>query len=96
MPERVTPFVVLEGAGKAEVEDLGPAVLFFDPDVIRLDVAVDHPPRVGVVQRLGNLPADAHHVALVELPLTFQPCLQRLAAEILHGDEGNIAISPTW
>ena len=49
-------------AGQAEIDDLDPAPPLLQPDVGRLDVAVDQAPGVGRGQALGDLPADAQHL----------------------------------
>ena len=42
-------------------------------DVLRLDVAVDDPLRVRIVQRVGHLAGDADGVSQRELPLALEP-----------------------
>ena len=48
--------------GQPEVEDLHPPLVPFEPDVGRLDVAVDEAARVRRRQPLGHLPADPQHL----------------------------------
>ena len=49
---------------QAEVGDPGVAQ-GVEQDVVRLDVAVDHPALVGVIERVGHLGADAGDLALI-------------------------------
>ena len=54
--------------GHAEVGELGEprprGGVGHDHHVLRLDVAVDHPARVGVLERVAERDADARHVAV--------------------------------
>ena len=80
------------GSGQAEVEDLHAVRLRLQPDVGRLDVAVDQPALVGRRQSPRHLPADAEHLGQRELALALQSRVERLAFEELHGQEGHAAI----
>ena len=80
------------GSGQAEVQDLHAVGFRLQPDVGRLDVAVDQPALVGRRQSQGHLPADAQHLGHRELALALQSHVQRLAFEKLHGQEGHAAI----
>ncbi len=62
------------------------------PDVGRLDVAVDQPALVGRRQPLRHLPADAQHLGHRQLALPLEPFVERLAFEELHRQEGDAAI----
>jgi hypothetical protein len=79
-------------ARQAEVEDLHPPALPLQPDVGRLDVAVDQPLLVGRRQPLGDFAADAEGVGQRQRPLALQPVLQRLAFEQHHGQEEDTAV----
>src|SRR5437763_1167861 len=58
---RCQPLAFLDTLGEAEVGDPGPAVAV-DQDVRRLEVAVDHAPLVGVLDRLGDLPDEGRRL----------------------------------
>ena len=73
--------------GDAEVHHLGLAVVA-NEDVGRLDVAVDHPLLMGVVEGEGHLGAVGGGGLDVEPALAIQDGLERLAVDPLHGDEG--------
>ena len=73
--------------GDAEVEDLEPAAALLDHQVGRLDVAVDDVEGVGVGQAVAELLEQAqlaHHRGGL---LAADPLRQRLAVDVLHGDE---------
>ncbi len=53
--------ILVEQLGDAEVHEQGFAVAI-DHDVAGLDVAVEHAQVVGIVQPLGHLADDRHHV----------------------------------
>ena len=53
-------------------------------DVLRLDVAVDHPVAVGVVERAGDLGRDPDGIVDRELLLAAQPVAQRFAFHERH------------
>ncbi len=48
--------------------------------------------RVGRIQPLGDLPADAQHLGQRRLRLALQPVFQRFAAQQRHGEEQHAAI----
>ncbi len=54
-------------------------------DVLRLDVAVDHPMSVGIVQRLGHFAPDPECRFERYLRLPPEPVAERLALDIGHG-----------
>ena len=82
------------GAGQAEVEDLDAArSRRLQPDVGRLDVAVDQAALVGRRQALGRSPGRcAAPPASGSLPLALEAVVERLAFEELHGQEGDAAV----
>jgi len=53
-------------------------------DVLRLDVPVDHPVPVRVVQRVRHLPGDAHSLLHPQLCLPVQLVAERLAFDVRH------------
>jgi hypothetical protein len=57
-----------------------------EQDVLRLDVAVDHPFAVGVLQRVGRLAGDPERVLDRELDLALEPVAQALAPDERHGE----------
>jgi len=73
---------LLDGERDAEVGYHGFALV--QQDVLRLDVPVDHPPVVRVVQRTRDLRRDAHRVANRQSFLARQPVTKRLAANVRH------------
>ena len=73
------------GQGDAEVGHQRAAVV--QQDVLGLDVAVDHPVPVGVVERRGHLGGDPHRVGHGELLLPVEPAPERLALDEGHDVE---------
>ena len=71
-----------DGQRDAEVGHQRAAVV--QQDVLGLDVAVDHPVPVGVVEGGGHLGGQAHRVAHRQLFLPAQPVAQRLAVDERH------------
>ena len=53
-------------------------------DVLRLDVPVDHPVTVGVVERVGHLGGDLERLIDTELGLAVQLAAERLALDVGH------------
>jgi hypothetical protein len=53
-------------------------------DVLRLDIAVDHPVLVGILERAGHVGRDAHRVLHAELRLAVELRPQRLAVDERH------------
>jgi hypothetical protein len=80
----VTRFVRRERPGDAEVGDQRMAA--GQEDVLRLDVSVDHPMLVGVVQPVGHLTRDADGIGHRQLALARQPAPQRFAIHERHGE----------
>jgi hypothetical protein len=78
--------IAAEEAGDAEVHDLRRAVRC-DDDVGRLDVAVDHPLTVCLVERIQNAGAQTRGLPRREGTGAGQPRLQRLARHELHDHE---------
>ncbi len=74
-----------EVLGQPEIHDLGVS-LGGDHDVGRLEVAVDDPVPVSVLEGLADLQGNADGV-LERHGLVLHPVLQGLALDILHGDE---------
>ena len=62
---------VAEGAGDAEIGHQ--RVAAGEHDVLGLDVAMDHTLAVGILERLGDLAADAHRLLEREAFLALQP-----------------------
>ena len=91
-PGRGQVLEVALGPGEAEVEDPDPAPGGFEPDVGRLDVAVDQPARVGRRQPLGDLAADPERLVDRRSALATEPGVERLPLEQGHGDEGDPAV----
>jgi hypothetical protein len=56
-------------------------------DVLRLDVAVDDPLAVGVLERVGDFAGDPERLVHRELLLALQPVAERLALHEGHGVE---------
>ena len=71
--------------GDAEVGDH--RLAFVKQDVLRLDVAVDQPAGVGVVEGRGDLPHDGDRLVDRELLLPGEPLAQRFAADVGHDIE---------
>ena len=72
-----------DGPGDAEVGDDRVAV--GEQDVLGLDVAVDHPAPVGVVQRVGHLRRRSSTASVDREPSSrHQPVAQRLAVHERH------------
>ncbi len=67
-----------DNAGDAEVEQSG-AIAVVDEDVGRLDVAVDHPELVGVVQRIEHLAGPFDDLRGADDGAPFETALQRFA-----------------
>ncbi len=65
-----------------EVQDHGLAAR--EQDVLGLDVAVDHPVPMGVVEGRRHLAGDLHGVLDGQLLFAFQPLAQRLALDVGH------------
>ena len=63
------------------------AVLAGDHDVGRLDVAVDDPARVAVLERVGHLDPDVHHLAEVQRLVPDQPQQVRALRDGHHEEE---------
>ena len=76
---------LLDRPGDPEVGHHGVAP--FEQDVLGLDVAVDDPPSVRIVQRVGHLAGDPHRVLDRELLLPVQPIAQALALDVGHDAE---------
>ncbi len=74
--------------GDAEVRDLHPVVRG-DEDVRRLDVAVDDPVRMRVVQRVPHLGDGVDHELHRQRLVVLEQELQVRPAHVLHGDEGD-------
>ncbi len=53
--------LVAQGPGQAEIEDLDAPSVTFQPEIGRLDVAVDQSSLVRGGQSFGRFPADAQH-----------------------------------
>jgi hypothetical protein len=83
---------LLRAARQAEVEDLDAGARALQPEVRRLDVAVDHAALVGCLQSQGCLPPDADDLDKRQLRLTLHAFVERLSFQELHGDEGRAAI----
>ena len=84
--------VLGRGPGQAEIEDLDAAARRLQPDVGRLDVAVNQAALVGRRQTFGDLPADAQRLGQGQRPFAAQPRLQRLAQQQPHDEVGDAAI----
>jgi hypothetical protein len=74
--------------GDAEVGDLD-LVVGGDQDVRRLDVAMDHAPRVGVVEGLGDLRHQIADESRREGLGALQQLLEVGPLDVLHGDEAD-------
>ena len=93
MPDRVRwAAAAATGAGQPEVENLHPPLRRLDPQVARLDVAVDHAVRVGGRQSLRHLPTDTQHLRDRHGFLPMEPLIERLPLEKLHCQEGDAMI----
>ena len=84
--------LVGSGAGQSEVEDLGAAGALVQPDVGRLDVAVDQALFMSCSQPPGDLAADAQNLRHTQLAALIEPLVQGRAFQKLHGQEGNVAV----
>jgi len=82
--------ILPHGPGQPEVQQPHPAV-FLQPDVGRLDVAVNQPLVVGGCQRGGHLAGDAHGFKRRERFLALQVFVERLPPQQWHGDERHAA-----
>jgi hypothetical protein len=80
------------GRQQSEIENLDAATAAFQPQVARLDVAMNQPAFVSGRQSLGNLAANPHNLGDREVGLSPQKILQRLALEQRHGQEGNAVV----
>ena len=80
----------LRPLGDAEVEHLGglAVVVLLEEDVLGLEVAVDHAERVRAGQRAGSVSDQTMCAYVVEPTVTLETRRERLAAQVLHGDEG--------
>ena len=74
-----------ERAGDAEVGHQGVAFAG-DQDVLRLDVAVDEPLAVGVVERAARLGRDPDRLGHRQRTLPPEPIAEALAADERHGE----------
>ena len=92
IPEPVSCPDSSDRLGQAEVEDFHPARLPVEPDVARLNVAVDQLAFVGGGQSRGRLPADAQHLGQRQPAFALQPIFQRLALQERHGQEGHAPV----
>ena len=72
------------GDGQRDAEVGHQRLAVVQQDVLRLDVAVDHPVPVGVVERGGHLGGQAHRVAHRQLLLAAEPVAQALAVHERH------------
>ncbi len=74
------------GLGRPGDPEVGDArVALHQEDVLRLDVAVDHVPGVGVVQGVGDPPRDAHRVPHRQAALPPEPVAERPGLDVGHG-----------
>ena len=78
--------------GEPEIDDLRPP-LTIEQDVVRLDIPVDDPPPVGVVERRCNVAKNARDPIEIETPMTNRP-LQRLPFDVLHGEKETTRLFP--
>ena len=76
--------------GDAEIHQLGAWLALGDLDVLRLDVAVDDPAGVGVVERLAEIGADLADLAVAELALAGEPGQGRAVDQL--GDQQRVAV----
>ena len=74
---------VVDGAGDAEVGDLGQAVVA-EQDVAGLDVAVHHPGLVGGGQRVGHLAPDVRDALGVQRPVGDEGLGEAARGQVLH------------
>ena len=93
-PDLRQPHVGVGDPGQPEIQDLHPEARGrrFEPDVLRLDVAVHHALLVGGPQARGNLAGDGHSLAGRQLAVAFQPGAERLAVQQLHGQVRRAAV----
>ena len=84
--------LLLDRPGVAEVEDLGPSVRDFEPDVPRLDVAMDQPRPVRRGEAGGHLAADPERQVDRRRLAALEPALERDPLEELHGEERDLAL----
>jgi hypothetical protein len=88
--------VVLAAFGDAEVDNLrhglGVAVFEGEEDVVGLDVPVDDAALVGEGQGAQDGVDDGEEARDGELSLALEQGVHRLAAEVLHHDEGAVAV----
>jgi hypothetical protein len=82
---------LVAAAGDPEVGDLG-SRLGVEQDVLRLDVAVDDPVRVGGVQRARDLDRERHGLGDRQPPDPADALLQRLALDVLEHDERHAVV----
>ena len=77
--------------GDAEVRDLD-LVLLVEDEVGGLDVAVDDPARVGVVERRRDLAHEPDHLLRLEAVPLLEDGADRLAVHELHGEERHVLL----
>ncbi len=81
------------GPGHPEIEDLDPTVGCLEPEIGRLDVAMDQAIAVCGGQARGNLSCQSKHQIDRWLAAAFQPALERHPLEVLHGEELGLAVA---
>ena len=84
--------IIRRGPGQTEIQDFQPPAPSLQPDVRRLDVAMDQAARVRRRQALGNLLPDAQHLGNWQPSFSFQALLQGFPLEKLHGHEQHSAV----
>ena len=79
---------VVGRAGETEVGDLDSLDAVLEEDIRRLDIAVHEPLRVCRRQARGHLHANPEHFAGGQRAVALDPCLKRLAGDVLHHEVG--------
>ena len=87
-----SPTPILRHLGQTKVENLGRPARG-DKDVRRLDVAVHDAFGVCRIERLGDIDPDGEQLLDLQRPIADE-MFQRLAFQVLHDDEGLVALFP--
>ncbi len=89
---RVGLFLAVHDPRQAEVEDLHAPARPLQPDIARLDVAMNQPALVGCGEPFGDLTAEAQRLGRGQGALATEVLGQRLALEQRHGQEGDAVV----
>jgi hypothetical protein len=84
--------VRLHGTGQAEVEDLNPPARRFDPEIARLEIAVNELALERGFEAGTDFPGDPHHLGDRQPFLAVEALVQRFALEDRHRQERHAVV----